>query len=231
VKIQLAVFDMVGTTVRAGSEVPSAFREAFLSVGIAISDEAITGIRGRSKKDAISELLTAVGVPTSRHPEMSRVVFERFQAHLRRAYQTQASANPESVPVFRFLQGAGIRVVLSTGLDRETACLLLRSLGWDSLGLDGLVSGDDVGRGRPAPDLIHAAMRLAGVTDPGAVLVAGDTASDLEAAANAGVGWSVGALTGAHPRVRLEAQPHSAILENVGELPRWLAEVGALAGP
>lgn len=144
--IQLAVFDMVGTTVQSGDQMPSAFREAFLSVGIELSDEAITNIRG---------------------------------------------------------------------------------LGWDTLGLTGLICGDDVVRGRPAPDLIHAAMSLAEVSDPKAVLVVGGTTSDLEAADAAGVGWSVAVLTGAHSRERLQDRPHSAILENVGALPAWLAGDGA----
>jgi hypothetical protein len=47
VKIRIAVFDMVGTTIQAGNEVPSSFREAFRSVGIELSDEAINKVRGR----------------------------------------------------------------------------------------------------------------------------------------------------------------------------------------
>lgn len=226
--IQLAVFDMVGTTVHSGDEMPSAFREAFLSVGIRLSEAAITGIRGRSKSDAISDLMGLVGVPISERPEMSRVTYERFQENLWQAYRTEARAIPESEGVFRFLIKAGVQVVVATGLDQTSASLLFQGLGWDTLGLTGLVCGDDVVRGRPAPDLIRAAMRLADVADPKTVLVVGDTTSDLEAADAAGVGWSVGVLTGAHSRERLQGQPHSAILENVGGLPAWLAEAGAL---
>ncbi len=227
-RLRLAVFDMVGTTVHAGDEVPSSFRRALSSVGVKLSDAAVAGVRGRSKREAISDLLAADPATAGSAPELSRVVFERFQDSLRRAYRANAQPTPGAESVFEGFRGGGIDVVLTTGLDRDTAYLLVQSLGWDTLGLRGLITGDDVRRGRPAPDLIHAAMRLAGVVDPAAVLVVGDTVSDLEAAAAAGVGWSIGVLTGAHTRAQLEAHPHSAILETVGNLPRWLAEAGAL---
>lgn len=227
-KLLLAVFDMVGTTVQSGNEVPGSFRRAFSRVGIALSDEAIAGIRGRAKHEAIRELLVAHGVPADGVPEMSRIVLEHFQDTLRAAYKSTAMPIPGAEGVFEFLKGLGIRIVLTTGLDRGTANVLLQGLGWDSLGITGSISGDDVKRGRPAPDLILAAMRLAAVADSQAVLAVGDTAADLEAAAAAGVGWTVGVLTGAHSRAHLEARPHSVILDSVAELPRWLTVTGAI---
>lgn len=77
---------------------------------------------------------------------------------------------------------------------RPRVAVLGSGLGWHTLGLTGVVSGDDVAKGRPAPDLILAAMSAAGEGDPKAVLAAGDTVSDLQAAAAAGVGWSVGVM-------------------------------------
>lgn len=228
-RVELAVFDMVGTTVQAGDEVPAAFREAFLSVGVTLSHEELNRIRGRSKRDAIAELLSSHDATVAVDRDPNEVVYGRFQDSLRRAYRSQVRAVPGASAAFEFLMKEGVRVVLSTGLDREVAELLVQGLGWDAIGITGLVTGDDVARGRPAPDLIHAAMRMAGVTDPKAVLVAGDTASDLDASAAAEVGWSVGVLSGAHSRAQLEAHRHSVILENVGALPGWLTKIGALS--
>jgi phosphoglycolate phosphatase-like HAD superfamily hydrolase len=53
-----------------------------------------------------------------------------------------------------------------------------------------------VKNGRPAPELIYCAMDRGGVTDPATVAAVGDTALDLEAGNNAGVGWNVGVLSG-----------------------------------
>lgn len=130
----------------------------------------------------------------------------------------------------RLLRQARVEVVLITGLDRDTARLLLTVLGWDALGLSGVVTGDDVERGRPAPDLIFGAMNLTGIEEAQSVLVVGDTTADLEAAAAAQVGWSIGVLSGAHPRVRLDAYPHSAIFESVDHLVPWLERSGVLGG-
>ena len=226
-KARLAVLDMVGTTVQAGNEVPSSFRAAFRGVGVELPEAAIAQIRGRSKRDAVLDLLSS-HLGLSKAAEHADAVYARFQQELRTAYRERARAIPGAEEVLRFLRQSRVEVVLSTGLDRQTASLLLSGLGWESLGLSGVVTGDDVSRGRPAPDLIHAAMRHVGVDDSRRVLAVGDTTSDLEAAVAAGVGWSVGVLSGAHPRALLEALPHSAILESVRDLPRWLQEVGAL---
>ena len=47
----------------------------------------------------------------------------------------------------------------------------------------------------------------------------GDTELDLRAGWNAGVGWNVGVLSGAHPRERLEGAPHTHLIESVASLP------------
>ncbi len=210
---------MVGTTVRAGDEVPTSFRDAFEEVGIALDDAEISGIRGRSKREAIIHLLDV-------HPgTVASVegVYARFQDSLRTAYRVRATAVAGAEETFRSLQESGVAVVLITGLDRETTDLLVRCLRWESLNLHGVITGDDVRRGRPAPDLIEAAMSRVGVEDPRRVLVVGDTTSDLDAAAAAGVGWSVGVLSGAHGREALDLHPHSALLPSVADLPAWLA--------
>ncbi|MBT8395812.1 MAG: HAD hydrolase-like protein [Gemmatimonadetes bacterium] len=227
-KVRLAVLDMVGTTIRSGDEIPASFREAFSSIGVELSDEAIATMRGRSKQEAITQLLLEHGVNAESLPEVSGTVYARFKRELREALRSTAKPIPGSKEVFGFLKRVGTEVVLTTGLDHQTTQALIQGLGWEDVELTGVISGDDVLKGRPAPDLIHAAMELAKVEDPGAVLVVGDTTADLEAAAQAGVGWSVGVLTGAHSRVRLEPYPHSVILASVADLPRWLSKAAGI---
>lgn len=226
-KTRLVALDMVGTTVQAGDEIPAAFRRAMASVGVVLDDEAIRSIRGRSKREAIEELLRREATHGARD-ESADAVYELFKADLAKAYRSGTLAVPGAEYAIRALADRGVAVVLTTGLDRDTTELLVDGLGWDSLPVAGVITGDDVRRGRPAPDLIHAAMHLAGVRDPGTVTAVGDSAADLEAAAAAGVGWSVGVLTGAHDEARLAGLPHSAILASVAELPAWLVSVGAL---
>jgi phosphonatase-like hydrolase len=226
-KPRLVVLDMIGTTVRSGDEVPAAFREAMASVGVSMDDQAVSSVRGRSKREAIAELLRRE-VAAGADDAVIETVYGRFKASLAEAYRRGARAVEGAEAAIRVLAGREVAVVLATGLDRDTADLLTRTLAWESLPVVGVVTGDDVRRGRPAPDLVLAAMHLAGVEDPRAVATVGDSASDLDAGAAAAVRWNVGVLTGAHDRARLERHPHSAILGSVAELPSWLVSVGAL---
>ncbi len=116
------------------------------------------------------------------------------------------------------IEDRGIRVTLNTGFDRDITTLLLSHLGWNYP----CVCGDDVTNGRPAPDLIRKAMAIHGIEDPRTVANVGDTALDLQAGANAGVGWNIGVLSGAHTRQQLEQSPHTALVESVRELEQGL---------
>ena len=68
-----------------------------------------------------------------------------------------------------------------------------------------------------------SAMRRLGLFDVARVVSIGDTVSDLEAGANAGTGFNVGVLSGAHSREQLQGAPHTALITSVAELPELLA--------
>jgi phosphoglycolate phosphatase-like HAD superfamily hydrolase len=51
-----------------------------------------------------------------------------------------------------------------------------------------------------------------------AVANVGDTALDLEAGSNAGVGWNIGVFSGAHDRETLQAAPHTHLIASVSAL-------------
>lgn len=221
-KPRLAILDVIGTTVQAGPEVGDAFRTAFAEAGVAISDADVDAVRGRSKREAIVVLTEALFPDAADPQDTAEGIYATFRSILAERYEADATPVPGARAAIEALGDRGIEVVLATGLDREVTHRILRALGWSSLKLGGVLTGDDVARGRPHPDLIHAAMRLAGVTDPAAVLVAGDTVSDLEAAAAADVGWIVGVTSGAHSPEQLRSRRHTALLGSVADLPAWV---------
>jgi phosphoglycolate phosphatase-like HAD superfamily hydrolase len=71
--------------------------------------------------------------------------------------------------------------------------------------------------------MIFRAMELSQCLNMQEVMNVGDTVSDLQAARNAGVGLSVGVLTGAHSKEKLLLQPHTILLSSVAEIPALLA--------
>ena len=146
----------------------------------------------------------------------------RATAEFARAYEASVAAGgaepiPGALGVLRALRARGVRVCLTTGFAPSTRDALVAALSWEGE-IDLALSPSDVGRGRPAPDLILGAMARLGVPDPVTVAVAGDTVSDLEAGTRAGAGAVVGVLTGAHDEVSLARAPHTAIVADVTAL-------------
>lgn len=212
----LAVLDLAGTTVEDQGQVPDAFVAALSAHGLEVSRAQVDAVRGASKRAAIATLVP----PGPHHDERAADIFASF---LRELHARYASAGVRSVPgtaeTFAWLRAHDIRIALNTGFDRTTTDLLLGHLGWREGAADAIVCGDDVGQGRPAPDLIHRAMEITGVRTPARVANVGDTVLDLRAGQAAGVAWNVGVLSGAHDRTRLQAAPHTHLLGSVAELP------------
>ena len=214
--VELVIFDMAGTTVEDRGEVPAAFSIALAEQGIDASAAQLENVRGSSKRDAILQL-----VPPG--PErLSRAVaaYASFRQHLAQRYQAGGVHAVEgAAKTFRLLRERGVRVAANTGFDRETTALLLDALGWSEGIFDAIVCGDDVPQGRPAPYLIFRAMEAARATNVQRVANVGDTVLDLHAGHNAGVGWNIGVLSGAHQRSMLQSAPHTHLLNSVAEIP------------
>jgi phosphonatase-like hydrolase len=209
----LVILDMAGTTVEDRGEVALAFSSTLASHGIALTDEQISRVRGAFKRQAIRDLL-----PPERVEESERVYLD-FRRALAQIYTNGGVREIAGASeVIRNLRARGVKVALTTGFDRDIASLLLSSLGWGTDRIDVVVCGDQVPRGRPAPDLIFVAMKLAMVEDLAQVANIGDTKLDLESAARAGVAWNIGVLSGAHTRAALEEAPHTHIVGSVAEL-------------
>jgi phosphonatase-like hydrolase len=217
-QLDLVVFDMAGTTVQAADQVPDAFQQAFEQVGVKLSDEEIRSVRGRSKHEAISDLLTRhLSLVDGRR--LATEVYSRFQRILMERYERQGVEPVEGADeTFEWLRARDVKVALSTGFDRALTALLLKMVGWDT-SLEVVVCNQDVPRGRPAPYLVFRAMEWAGCECVHRVAVVGDTISDLQAADNAGVRWGIGVLSGAHSESQLKSCPHSKIITSVKELP------------
>ncbi len=220
----MVALDIAGTTLSVADDVPNALRHALSPLGLAVSDAQIEAVRGRSKRGAIRELLTAL-TPVRSEAELDGLAgasFSAFRERLLTSYRTAAVRPIDgAVQTLAWLQGQGTQVALATGFDRELTELLLTRVGWmDAVGA--VVCDDDVAHGRPAPDLIFEAMSRTHTRDAARVVAVGDTTADLLAAKSAGVGSAVGVLSGAHTLEMLHGAPHDFILPSVADLPSVL---------
>jgi phosphoglycolate phosphatase len=223
-RIELAALDIAGTTVDEGGAVYRVLAEVVRVHGAAPTDADIRAWMGADKREAIAALLAV--------PRTERVVEQAHSAFVTRLAGEYAAHPPKPLPgveaALAALRTAGVRVALTTGFDRQVTAPLLAALGWtvsDGTGpatVDAVVCADEVVAGRPAPDLIRAAMGRTGVTEPGAVLAAGDTVLDVRAGLAAGAALVVAVLSGAQTETELRAAGPTHVLPGVGELPELL---------
>ena len=215
---ELIVFDMIGTTISGPDILPSVFRKAFETVGVNLSDDDITAARGKSKREAISSMLfEAVGAKKA--GEYAMQVYDAFENTLLQQYwDITVKPIDGARETFDWCRENRTKIALATGFDRRLADVLVQKMEWQD-DVDVIVCNDEVERGRPAPYLIFHAMEQTNVDAVSAVATVGDTVSDLQAGHNAGVGWIIGVLSGAHSKRQLKSEPHTAIIKSVADLP------------
>ena len=127
----------------------------------------------------------------------------------------QARPLADLLGLFRGLRDNGLKIAVATVDDRAPTEATFAALGIESF-VDTLVCADDGLPLKPAPDMVWAVCRTAGVA-PAQVVVVGDTVADLQMGQAAGVGLGIGVLSGVSPREMLA--PHAdLLLESVAEL-------------
>jgi phosphonatase-like hydrolase len=216
--VELVAFDLGGTTIQDLGGVSDAFTTVLQAHGIQITAGELSTWRGASKRKAFEHFIARQFGDRS-HERIGRV-YADFCDRLQQQFQEQG-VHPISgaAETFAWLRSCGIRLTITTGFDRATTDRILRAVGWDQGAVEAVVCGDDVPLGRPAPYMIFRAMEATGVVNVRRVATVGDTALDLEAGWNAGVGYNIGVLSGAHRLEQLQKVPHTHLLPSVAALP------------
>ncbi|WP_276481475.1 phosphonatase-like hydrolase [Paraflavitalea pollutisoli] len=216
--IQLAVFDMAGTTVNEDNLVYKTLREAINEAGYQFTlDQVLAAGAGQEKLQAIKSVLALEGVQDD---ALAASIFQKFLVMLDVAYSTQPITEQVNATVlFHKLREQGIKVVMNTGYNRPTAEALIQKIGWrQGVDFDGLVTASDVAQNRPQPDMILRAMQQQGIADGKSVLKVGDSIIDIEEGRNAGCRYSIGITTGAHTYDQLHSAGPDFIIDNLIEL-------------
>ncbi|MEH6679829.1 MAG: phosphonatase-like hydrolase [Sediminicola sp.] len=217
--IELAVFDMAGTTVDEKNVVYKTLQKAINEKGYGLSlDFVLEHGAGKEKHQAIKDIL-------ERHtgksdPELAGTIFTEFQGMLKQAYAELSVGTYVGVEdLMDALRMGGVKIALNTGYDTKTAQLLLDRMKW-TIGLqyDALITADDVEKGRPAPDMILKAMEILQINDPSKVLKVGDSIIDIEEGKNLPCGMTVGVTTGAHTRKQLASAGPTFVLDSLWSL-------------
>ena len=220
--IQLAMFDMAGTTVNDKVDghplmVISMIR-AFAKHGIELAPDLINKHRGKQKSEAIQTLLKEAA-------ELSPADAERIGDSIYRYFLHELESNLSSISeidgtteLFRHLKSKDIYIGVGSGFPMQVVQAIASQLGWLDKGLlDYVGSAEQVGVGRPNPKMILDVMEQFGITDELAVVKIGDTVVDVQEGKNAGA-WTVAVLTGSQTEAQLIAAAPDYILSSIQEL-------------
>lgn len=217
--IRMVVFDMAGTTVNENNVVYKTLQQAINEEGFQFTLEQVLEVgAGKEKLQAIVSVLeTFAGMQDE---ELAARIFSRFKTSLSAAYEAlDVQEQAYAQEVFHSLRSKGIKVVLNTGYQYDTAIGLIEKLGWSrGKDYDGLVTASDVNNNRPYPDMIISAMKQFDITEGNLVAKVGDSTIDIEEGKNAGCGLSIGITTGAHTEEQLKTASPDRIIHNLKAL-------------
>lgn len=209
------MMDIAGTTVEDPDGVGGALKSALTAAGVDWTHPEVNAIMGIPKPLAIRTLLGE-----SATDEKVDEIFRDFQNRMREYYRSDPNirAMDGATDVFLALKAKGIKVGIDTGFDRSIVDVLFDRLGWGPDLIDVSVTSDEVANGRPAPDLIHKAMEMAGVWDSQMVAKVGDTPVDLQEGTAAGCRYVIGVTNGTHTREQLQPFPHTHLVDSIKDI-------------
>lgn len=194
------IFDWAGTIVDPGSRAPlAAFRATFEAEGIDLTDAEIRGPMGLGKHEHIESLLRIPRVSEAfrschhrdwNDGDVDRM-YHRFESIQPEVAAARATPIDGVVDLLTRLRAAGIKLGGTTGFSTTVMEQVVPAAAAHGVALDASVCVNEVGQGRPAPDmLLECASRL-GVR-PERCVVLDDTPVGIEAAVAAGMpGWGV----------------------------------------
>ena len=220
--IQLAMFDMAGTTVN--DEVDGhplmviSMMRAFAKHGFELASDVINKHRGKQKLEAIQTLLKEVAELAPADAEgVGDSVYRDFLHELENNLSSMSEIDG-ATDLFRHLKSKDIHIGVGSGFPMQIVQAIASQLGWLEKGLlDYVGSAEQVGVGRPNPKMILDAMERLNITDGSKVVKVGDTVVDVQEGKNAGA-WTVAVLTGSQTEAQLMAAGPDYILSTIREL-------------
>jgi phosphonatase-like hydrolase len=211
--VELICFDMAGTTVIDNGLVLEAFRRT-------IDDLEVTGEEATLAEAYVIETMgqSKIEVFTALFAERASVANEAFERNfVDAAQELGVSEIPGARSTVETLRSIGLQVALTTGFSPSTREALIEELGWGDL-FELRVSPADAGRGRPAPDMLLWCALKSQITAMNALMVVGDTSSDMQAGLRAGAGYCVGVLSGNDDAPRLLEAGADDVIDSVVDL-------------
>jgi HAD superfamily hydrolase (TIGR01509 family) len=213
------LFDLDGTLLDSSYEHVGAWRDAFRQDGVIVADARIHRRIGMSGKLLVRAVLVEMGKrPAPEKIERLEMLHKRYFA--RRLPEIRPL--PGARELLRHLSKARIRWAIATSGDRETVRKMIQPLKVPA-GIP-VVTGDDVERAKPEPDVFLAAATRLSVSLSDCFVV-GDSIWDLLAARRAKA-LGVGLLSGGFGQAELEGAGAYRVYGDPAGLLERITELG-----
>src|SRR5215211_2490396 len=217
--VQALIFDMDGLLVDSEPLAAKAM-DAFLSeYGLVRRDDVHAQLLGRRLPEAIAIVRESYALE---HP--LEALIEQYGEMRLAALRGEVRLMPGALEIIEFGRMAGLKIALATSGMRTHAAVSLAETGLRGM-FDAEVTGDEVERGKPAPDLFLLAAERIGV-DPADCVVFEDAPNGVIAAKAAGM--RVAAVPAAGHASTFPEAP-DILLGSLLEAPAWLSTLGVTA--
>ena len=174
---------------------------------------------------AMSEIHRAIGIASEGLTEhlLGTEDETAVEAHSKRyeALRDQVTAFPKAADLVQECKRRGLTPVLATSGKEEDLEWMVPAIGAED-GFAGTTTSSDVGEGKPAPDLLTAAMEEHRL-DPARTVAVGDTVWDVKAARKAGIAC-IGVLCGGISEAELREAGVDEVYDGPGDLLERLDE-------
>ncbi len=208
----LLVFDWDGTLMDSAPAIVASIQESCRDLGLPVpACERAAHVIGLGLKDALSYAVPEL--PVSDYGKLA----ERYRYHFL-ARDPDIELFPGTREMLSELKQHGYLLAVATGKSRVGLERTLQATGLKPY-FDASRCADET-RSKPHPAMLEELM-MELVIAPQATLMIGDTAHDLQMAANAGVP-ALAVSYGAHPRESLSAFDPIACIDTPQELALWL---------
>lgn len=212
------LFDLDGTLIDTVYEHVSAWSEALRKEGIFIPKCEIHRRIGMSGGSLLRQLFREQNI---KHRRLSIEQLEKSHDAAFKRASREVHVLPGTGELLRHLDQAGVRwAIATTGNRKQTARMLEKS----RIKPKTLVTGDDVEKAKPAPDVFVAAARRLGVPIEHCIVV-GDSVWDMLAAGRRRA-LAVGVLTGGYSREELERSGAFRVYANPGDMLDHIEDLG-----
>ena len=212
--LELLVFDWDGTLMDSVGSIVGCTQAVIAELGLGEADDTtIRGTVGLGLRETVDTLVPGCD------DALFDVVLECYRRHWVATFRDRPLLFPGVRGMLGELAQDGYLLAVATGKSRRGL-----EHAFDQTGLRGHFHASrtaDEALSKPHPQMLLDILDQLGVR-PRAALMTGDSVYDLRMAANAGA-HGVAVLSGAHGREELAAEAPRAVLEQIVELPAWLA--------